>query len=320
MEELMKQIEFLWLAVRGLSSSPEQMTLHTQMVDNLYLLERMMEVELPLNLVALMPLLRFEAQKRIMDIICVLLRQDIAKEMSAHLVVYIRNRPQFFDLLLDGCAHNETDVHSGVILRSCMRNNELVQAFLKHGGGFKLLDFIIKSQEADKALDLFTTLSCALLQCREAASSWLKANAQCFFGRLNCLLQRDFVLQRLVLSLLADVFLDKCFQVAMLGYVSKLENLKIVMELMRGGSLTVRLAAFRLFQLFVANPNKPEPVLRVLLNNRQRLVGLLGTMHISQPETEKETSLSNALTTCIAKLQALEARSTVESPRTHERL
>ena len=42
-----------------------------------------------------------------------------------------------------------------------------------------------------------------------------------------------------------------------------------------------------LFQVFVANPNKPKPIAEILLRNRDKLVDFLSNFHTERTEDEQ---------------------------------
>lgn len=61
----------------------------------------------------------------------------------------------------------------------------------------------------------------------------------------------------------------------MTRYISEPSNLKLMMNLLRDKSKNIQFEAFHVFKVFVANPNKPQPILDILLKNKQRLIPFL---------------------------------------------
>lgn len=58
-------------------------------------------------------------------------------------------------------------------------------------------------------------------------------------------------------------------------YIGDPENLKLMMNLLRAASKTIQFETFHVFKVFVANPNKTEPVLEILLANKSKLIDFL---------------------------------------------
>lgn len=65
----------------------------------------------------------------------------------------------------------------------------------------------------------------------------------------------------------------------MTKYISDAANLKLMMTLLRDKSRNIQFEAFHVFKVFVANPNKPESILKILMKNRDRLVQFLTNFH-----------------------------------------
>jgi calcium binding protein 39 len=74
---------------------------------------------------------------------------------------------------------------------------------------------------------------------------------------------------------LGELLLDRANFNVMTKYIADLANLKLVMNLLRDKSKNIQFEAFHVFKVFVANPNKPAPILSILVKNRDKLVGFL---------------------------------------------
>lgn len=59
-----------------------------------------------------------------------------------------------------------------------------------------------------------------------------------------------------------------------------------------------------LFQVFVANPNKPKPILEILLRNKERLLEFLSKFHNDRSEDEQFNDEKAYLIKQIKDLQA----------------
>lgn len=58
-------------------------------------------------------------------------------------------------------------------------------------------------------------------------------------------------------------------------YLSDEKNLMKVMRLMVSSYRNISMEAFHIFKLFVVTEAKPEPIVRILRNNAQKLLGFL---------------------------------------------
>lgn len=88
------------------------------------------------------------------------------------------------------------------------------------------------------------------------------------------------------------------------------ERLQCDPELSRGLSL----------QVFVANPNKPKPILDILLRNKDKLVDFLSKFHTDRSDDEQFNDEKAYLIKQIRELKPLEgdcAAAATQSPQGH---
>jgi len=76
-------------------------------------------------------------------------------------------------------------------------------------------------------------------------------------------------------QLLAELLLDRAHFSIMTKYIRDPANLKLMMMLLRDKSKSIQFEAFHVFKVFVANPDKPKPILDILLKNQTKLIGFL---------------------------------------------
>ena len=81
------------------------------------------------------------------------------------------------------------------------------------------------------------------------------------------------------MQLLGELLLDRANFNIMTKYISNQENLKMMMNMLRDKSRSIQFEAFHVFKVFVANPNKPKPILDILLKNKDKLINFLNTFH-----------------------------------------
>lgn len=250
-------------------------------------LEQLIDADLPVQLLAQLPYLEFEARKDVMNVCCTLLRQGLPQHLSRRVVGYFSNHPTFFSILFDGYRAQDLAGHCGEVLRSCMRHEELLEAFLQSGKLFDLVKFA-QSPSIEISSDAFGALRELLIEHKAAAALWLEANYAPFFQLFNGLLRSgDYCAERQAQKLLVDMFLnrERHFQKTMLEYVSNEENLVITMNLLKDHSKVIQNQAFQLFQVFVANPAKPLKIQRILCKNKEKLVALLASFQPLKPES-----------------------------------
>jgi len=72
----------------------------------------------------------------------------------------------------------------------------------------------------------------------------------------------------------------------MTRYISDVENLKMMMNLLRDKQRTIQFEAFHVFKVFVANPNKTTPILNILIKNKARLIQFLSNFHNDNEEDQ----------------------------------
>jgi calcium binding protein 39 len=61
----------------------------------------------------------------------------------------------------------------------------------------------------------------------------------------------------------------------MMKYIISGENLKIMMNLLRGNTKAIQCEAFHVFKIFVANPKKSPIVIEILSRNKHKLIDFL---------------------------------------------
>jgi len=193
-------------------------------------------------------------------------------------------------------------IHCGMLLRSCARHPQLVEAFLAQPDAtFQLISFT-QHKSFDISSDAFSALREILLAHTSVSAAFLEANFQEFFKLYHDLLQSDdYVTQRQALKLLSEILLDRAFMRVMLAYVTKEHFLQIHMNLLRANSKKIQVEAFHVFKIFVANPQKPPRVQQILFKNKHRLVKLLDSFQ----DKGADEQFANDNSAIIRKLQVM---------------
>mmetsp|Transcript_23710 Transcript_23710/g.40509 ORF Transcript_23710/g.40509 Transcript_23710/m.40509 type:complete len:114 (-) Transcript_23710:210-551(-) len=92
--------------------------------------------------------------------------------------------------------------------------------------------------------------------------------------------------RRMTLQLLLSILLNRANYNVMMAYISSQQNLVTILCLLRDPSPHITLDAFQVFKIFVANPNKPPEVVKILFDNKVKLVKYLEGLHKERENTD----------------------------------
>ncbi|KAH7299887.1 hypothetical protein KP509_24G035000 [Ceratopteris richardii] len=231
-------------------------------------------------------MLSWDARKDSAQIWSVLLRQKIGS--SECCLEYLENHLHLLDLLVICYQSKDAALNAGSMLRECARYPTLVK-YLLESSSFDLFFDYVELPNFDIASDSFSTLKELLTRHEAVVSEYLSAHYVKFFGLYERLLySKNYVTRRLSLKLLADILLEKRHSNIMMQYISEVQNLVTVMTLLKDSSKNIRILAFHLFKVFVANPRKPPPIVKVLSQNRGQLLSFLGEFHLDKEDEQFE--------------------------------
>lgn len=179
--------------------------------------------------------------------------------------------------------------HTGIIFRAflkfdCIHNCCLADDMLI----LKLfMENLLRVKNFEKVSDAFSTFRLILEKKSRLVRTFLGKNYSAFFPLYNSLLQSsEYIAQRQSLKLLSDLLLYKENSEVMLRYISDVNNLVLIMNLMRVKSESMRMEAFHVFKIFVANPDKEAEVTAVLTRNKTKLIA-----YIAKLSTERESDI-----------------------------
>eukprot|EP01083_Nonionella_stella_P234595 825710_1 len=114
----------------------------------------------------------------------------------------------------------------------------------------------------------------------------------------------NYITRRVSLQILSAVLLTRTNYKVMMKYISNRSNLKTIMMLLRDSSAHITLEAFNVFKIFVANPTKPDEIIRILADNKVKLVKYLTGLHQEKEANDEQFRDEKALV--IATLQQLD--------------
>jgi len=225
------------------------------------------------RLITNLPCFEFEARKDVANIINNLLRKEVGGRFAA--AEHIAEHEEILFTLLHGYENPEVALNCGAILRECIRHEPLGKALLYSPELYKFFSYV-EVANFDTASDAFASFKDLLTLHKQISAEFLEKNyEQVFTSYTGLLKSTNYVTRRLSLKLLGELLLDRTHFNIMTRYISDPNNLKLMMNLLRDKSKNIQFEAFHVFKVFVANPNKPKPILDILLKNKQRLIPFL---------------------------------------------
>ncbi|KAM5311132.1 calcium-binding protein 39-like isoform 3-T10 [Glossophaga mutica] len=148
----------------------------------------------------------------------------------------------------------------------------------------------------DIASDAFATFKDLLTRHKVLVAEFLEQNYDTIFEDYEKLLQSEnYVTKRQSLKLLGELILDRHNFATMTKYISKPENLKVMMNLLRDKSPNIQFEAFHVFKVFVASPHKTQPIVEILLKNQPKLIEFLSSFQKERMDDEQFTDEKNYL-------------------------
>ncbi|CEF60909.1 Protein Mo25 [Strongyloides ratti] len=227
----------------------------------------------------------FESKKDVALIFNNLLRRQIGTRSPT--VEYLSTRSEILRILVKGYESPDIAISCGSMIRECIRHEHLAKIILYSDNFYDFFQYVEVSS-FDIASDAFTTFKELITKHKTLAAEYLDTNYDRFFEHYQKLLESDnYVSRRQSLKLLGELLLDRHNFNVMTRYISNPENLKLMMIMLREKSRSIQFEAFHVFKVFVANPNRPRPILDILIRNREKLVEFLTNFHKDRTEDEQ---------------------------------
>mmetsp|Transcript_13958 Transcript_13958/g.39684 ORF Transcript_13958/g.39684 Transcript_13958/m.39684 type:complete len:336 (+) Transcript_13958:84-1091(+) len=228
--------------------------------------------------------LEFEAKKDVVAIFSNILRRQSGVRYPT--VDYICKNTQVLDELIVGYEDGDIALNCGSMLRECIRHDSLAKIILYSESFYKFFKYV-EISNFDVASDAFATFKELLTARKALASEFLEKNYdQVFEAYTKLLTSENYVTRRQSLKLLGELLLDRANFNVMTRYISDAENLKLMMRMLRDKSKSIQYEAFHVFKVFVANPNKAEPILYILIKNKEKLISFLNNFHNDKDEEQ----------------------------------
>jgi calcium binding protein 39 len=206
-----------------------------------------------LKAVSSFELLPFEARKDTAHIFNNMMRKDLQKFSR-----YVFDNYAIVERLINGYSNADTALNCGSMLRECVRYDEIARAILQSPLLWLFFDVFVHLRNFEVAADSFSTLKALLTTPRNQAVSGefldskyeeimehyevcrlMSFHSVVFAITDACILSQkllqseNFVTRWMSLKLLGEILLDRRNRSVMVRYVSSVENLKSIMNLLR---------------------------------------------------------------------------------------
>ncbi|KAG1665848.1 Protein Mo25 [Nymphon striatum] len=249
------------------------------------LAQELYNTHLLLHLISNLQKIDFEGKKDVAQIFNNVLRRQIGTRSPT--VEYVCTKEEILFILIRGYESQEIALNCGTMLRECARYEALAKIMLHSDNFFNFFNYVEVST-FDIASDAFSTFKELLTKHKILCAEFLEQNYDKVFTNYQKLLNSEnYVTKRQSLKLLGELLLDRHNFTVMTKYISNPENLKLMMMMLKEKSRNIQFEAFHVFKVFVANPNKPKPILDILLRNKEKLVEFLTKFHTDRSEDEQ---------------------------------
>jgi len=248
--------------------------------------------------------IEFEAKKDVAQIFNNILRRQIGTRTPT--VEHICTKPDILFKLMEGYEKHDIALNCGSMLRECARYEALAKIMMSSEKFYNFFTYV-EVGTFDIASDAFSTFKELLTRHKSVCAEFLEANYDRFFGLYQSLLNStNYVTKRQSLKLLGELLLDRHNFTIMTRYISSPDNLKLMMTMLEDRSRNIQFGAFHVFKVFVANPNKPKPILDILLRNKDRLVEFLDRFQTDRSDDEQFNDEKSYLITQIRELRQVD--------------
>ncbi|XP_050070487.1 protein Mo25-like [Anopheles maculipalpis] len=279
-EEVSKHLVLVKNMLYGTSDAePQSEIVLSQLTSELY------STDLLVLLVQNLINIDFEGKKDVVQIFNNVIRRQIGARSPT--VEHICTKPEILITLMAGYEHREIALNCGKMLRECARYKPLAKIML-HTEEFYNFFHYVQSYTFDVASDAFYTFKELLTQHPTLSATFLEQHYDKVFGHYEQLLiSENYMTRRQSLKLLGEILLESHNFTVMTKYITNPTNLKLIMNLLKDKSHNIQFEAFHVFKAFVANPDKPKPIMVILLRNQERLIEFLTHFQTDRSEDEQ---------------------------------
>lgn len=234
------------------------------------------------KLIEMLPRLFFETRKDAAAVFNAIVRHPVGPHEDLPHVQYLNENPGLLRTILaaselgeEGNGNNAASLTYGTMLREVARYEALCRHILFSDEFLKMFEYM-QLPTFELASDAAASFRELLTRHKSLAAEALETRFDDFFPRFNAMLENgNYVTRRQSLKLLSELLLDRSNAGVMLKYIGSVENMCLMMNLLRDEARSIQFEAFHVFKVFVANPNKSAQILSILRKNREKLVAYL---------------------------------------------
>uniref|UniRef100_M8C627 Putative MO25-like protein n=1 Tax=Aegilops tauschii TaxID=37682 RepID=M8C627_AEGTA len=159
--------------------------------------------------------------------------------------------------------------------------------YILESNSFELFFEYVELPNFDIASDALNTFKDLLTKHETVVSVYLSSHYEQFFERYTRILtSTNYVTRRQSVKFLSEFLLEPSNSKIMKRYIQEVRFLNIMIGLLKDSSKNIKICAFHVFKVFVANPNKPPGIIEALRDNRKELLKLLHNLPASKGEDE----------------------------------
>ncbi|KAJ4460767.1 putative Calcium-binding protein 39 [Paratrimastix pyriformis] len=240
----------------------------------------------------------FESRKDIAMIFNAILRREVGGQS---VVQYLLVHPEVIETLVRSYENVPIALTAGNMLRELLSYEVLARQLLESESFYKFFSYVEMSN-FDVSSDAFATFKDLLTRHKAMVADFLARNYDRVMSSYATLLNsQNYVTRRQSIKLLGELLLDRANFSIMTHYISEPNNLKSMMMLLRDHSKNIQFEAFHVFKVFVANPQKPAPIVEILAKNKDKLIQFLTNFH-NDKEDEQFNEEKQLLLREIARL------------------
>ncbi|KAL9453784.1 hypothetical protein AB3S75_009402 [Citrus x aurantiifolia] len=242
-------------------------------------------------LIASLPKLAMGPRRDATHVVANLQRQRVDIKLIA--CTYLEANFDIMDTLILGYEDGDVALTYGAIARECIRHQSVARYVLESEHMKKFFSFL-QIPNFDIASDAQATFKELLTRHKSTVAEFLSKNYDWFFQEYNSQLleSSSYITKRHAVKLLGDILLDRSNSAVMVKYVSSLDNMRILMNLLRDSNKNIQFESFHVFKLFVANQNKPPEIISVLIANRSKLLRFFSDFNIDKVNEQFEADKS----------------------------
>eukprot|EP00808_Paulinella_micropora_P019410 g63671.t1 len=231
------------------------------------LLSRLTSGDLPLLIFSRMAKMPLESCTSVLYMYTFVLRNR-REAMSE----YVLKHPQILHMLVDGYRDQSISITCGGLLREMIRDEAIHKIMLEDEHLWEPFVEFVNFDEFTVASDAFDTLKGILTKHPKLTGEWLHNNREKFVKSYNGLvLKGKYVVKRQALKLLGEILTTRTNFHFMMAYIKDPEQLEFIISCFSGREKATKYEAFHIFKIFIANPQKPDAVVKILRENKEPL-------------------------------------------------